>query len=109
MLQPDCDVVAAVEDGEAALDAVATHAPDILLVDVSLPRLNGFEVAEKLNDAKSPVKVIFVSAYTDPLYVERALQIGAKAYILKGSMRTELPAAIREVMNGGRYRSPLIP
>jgi DNA-binding NarL/FixJ family response regulator len=105
-LERDCDVMATVEDGEAALDAVAMHHADILLLDVSLPKLGGFMVAEKLSRANSAVKVIFVTAYTDKTYVERAFEIGAKGYVLKGALQTELLAAIREVTNGGVYRSP---
>jgi two-component system, NarL family, response regulator DesR len=108
VIQSLCDVVAAVEDGEAALEAVASLAPDILLLDVSLPGMNGFAVAEKLNSANSAVNVIFVSAYGDRGYAKRAFEIGAKGYILKGTMLTELPAAIREVALGGEYRSPLV-
>jgi DNA-binding NarL/FixJ family response regulator len=108
VIQPLCEVVAAVEDGEAALEAVARHAPDILLLDVSLPGMNGFAVAEKLNSVNSAVNVIFVSAYGDRGYAKRAFEIGAKGYILKGTMLTELPAAIREVARGGAYQSPLV-
>jgi len=108
VIQSDCDIVAAVEDGEAALDAVAAHTPDILLLDVSLPGINGFTVAERLKHANSPVNVIFVTAHRDKTYADRAFEIGAKGYILKGNIRTELPAAIRAVTGGGCYRSPLV-
>ena len=107
-LPPDCEVIAAVEDGAAALDAVAALQADILLLDVSLPDMSGFLVAEALSGANSPVKVIFLTAYADHSYVERAFEIGAKGYLLKGKMWTELPEAIREVLAGGVYRSPLI-
>jgi len=107
-LEKDCDIVALVEDGEAALDAVSTHAPDILLLDVSLPKLRGFAVVEKLTRTGSATRVIFVTSYSDKNYVERAFQIGAKGYVLKGAMQTELLAAVREVTSGGLYRSPLL-
>jgi DNA-binding NarL/FixJ family response regulator len=107
-LEKDCDIVALVEDGEAAVDAVATLAPDILLLDVSLPKLRGFSVVEKLTRADSATKVIFVTSYSDKNYVERAFEIGAKGYVLKGTLQTELLAAVREVIRGGLYRSPLL-
>ena len=107
-LPSDCEVIAAVEDGAAALDAVAALQPDILLLDVSLPDMSGFRVAERLSGATSPVKVIFLTAYADRSYVERAFEIGVKGYLLKGKMWTELPEAIREVLAGGVYRSPLL-
>ena len=109
VVQPDCDVVAAVEDGDAVIEAVATHAPDILLLDVSLPGMNGFAVAEQLKLAESRVNVIFLTAHRDREYADRAFEIGAKGYILKGSMWTELPRAIHVVAGGGCYRSPLVP
>lgn len=108
LLGSECDVVAAVEDAEAALAAVAAYSPDLLLLDISLGGASGFAVAEKLKELRSPVNVVFVTAYPDRQYVDRAFEIGAKGYVLKGSMRTELPAAIRAVMNGGVYRSPMI-
>jgi len=108
LLQPDCEVVATVEDGDAALEAVAALHPDILVADVSLPGLNGFAVAEKLNRDQSKVDVIFVTAHSERDYVERAFEIGVKGYVLKRAMRIELPAAIRAVIAGLRYRSPLI-
>ena len=107
-LPPECEVIAAVEEGAAALEAAAAQHPDILLLDVSLADMSGFAVAEKLFRANSPVKVIFLTAYADRSYVERAFEIGAKGYVLKGKMWTELPEAIREVLAGGLYRSPLV-
>src|SRR5690348_14621278 len=95
LLAPDCDVVATAEDGPGALAAVAEHNPDILLVDVSLPGANGFAISEELKQRRSPVKVIFVTAHNSPPYVDRAFELGAKAYVIKGRMRSELPAAIR--------------
>ena len=109
VIEPDCEVVVEVEDGEGALRAVAVHAPDILLLDISLPDMSGFAVAERLNAGNSPVKIIFISAHGDRSYIDRAFQLGAKGYILKGRMWTDLPAAIREVSSGGAYPSPLIP
>jgi DNA-binding NarL/FixJ family response regulator len=108
-IQKDCDVVAMVEDGEAALEAVTNHSPDILVLDVSLPKLRGFPVVERLTQAGSPTKAIFVTSYSDKNYVERAFEIGAKGYVLKGAMHTELPTAIRAVTRGELYRSPLLP
>jgi len=68
--------------------------------------MSGFRVAEELSGKNSPVKVIFLTAYADRSYVERAFEIGVKGYLLKGKMWTELPEAIREVLAGGVYRSP---
>jgi DNA-binding NarL/FixJ family response regulator len=108
LLEPECDVVAMVEDGQAAIKAVETHRPDILLLDVSLPLANGFAVTEKIQQSHPEIKVVFVTAYADPGYVERAFASGASGYVLKGSIRTDLLGAIRDVMEGRPYRSPLL-
>ena len=103
-IEPYCEVVSVVEDGAGALEAVATHAPDILLLDVSLPDLNGFAVVEKLLEAKTAVRVIFLTAYGTQDYIDRAFELGAKGYILKGRIWTELAEALRVVASGGTYR-----
>ncbi len=106
VVRRDCDVVAAVEDGPAAVDAVSRYAADVLLVDLSLPGMNGFAIAEHLKNAGSPVAVVVVTAHSDAEYMRRALEAGAKGYVLKGCMWTELPAAICAVMSGATYISP---
>jgi DNA-binding NarL/FixJ family response regulator len=108
LLKRDCEVVAAAEDGESALSAVVDLKPDVLLIDVSLPGMNGFAVTEKLRELGSSVKVVFVTAHSEKQYSERAFEIGAKGYVLKGSIRSELLSAIRTVMEGEIYRSALI-
>lgn len=107
-IQQHCEIVAAVEDGASALAAVDTYSPDLLLMDVSLPDLSGFAVLEQLVRTGAPVRVILVTAHGDRNYVKRAFEIGARGYVLKGKIWTDLPAAIREVARGGTYRSPLL-
>lgn len=108
LLDSECDVIGAVEDGRAAIEMVTREAPDVLLVDVSLPELNGFAVVESLRSSHPLIRVIFVSAYRDPDYVARAFELGAKGYLLKSLLSTELLTAIRTVMAGGVYRSALL-
>jgi len=107
ILEPGCEVVAAVEDGRAALDAVAELRPDILLVDASLPVMSGFALAERVTRTYPEVKIVFVTAHADPAYVKRAFEVGAKAYLMKGSIQMELLAAIREVLAGHTYQSAI--
>ena len=107
-LQQHCHILAMVEDGASALAAVASHSPDVLLLDISLPDMSGFAVLEQLASANAPVSVILVTAHADRTYVERAFEVGAKGYVLKGRMWTDLPAAVREVTMGGMYKSPLL-
>ena len=105
LVQLECDVVAAVEDGTAALAAVAEHNPDLLLMDISLSDMSGFVVAEKLKAIGSLVRVVFVTAHREQVYVRRAFDIGAVAYVLKGSIRSQLLPAIRSAMQGGTFCS----
>jgi DNA-binding NarL/FixJ family response regulator len=109
LLKADCDIVGAAEDGPSALAVIRDQQPDILLIDVSLPDMNGFAVAEKLNAIGSPVRIIFVTAHRDKQYANRAFEIGAKGYVLKGAIASELLAAVRAVVAGSTYRSPLLP
>lgn len=107
VLERDCDVVATAEDAESALAMATELRPDLVTIDVSLPDFNGFTVMEKMLSANPGVNVIFVTAHSEQNYIERAFAAGAKGYVLKGSIQTELPAAIREVMAGRRFVSPL--
>ena len=107
-VQDRCAVIATVEDGASALSAVSTHSPDVLLLDVSLPDMSGFTVLEQLLKSGSSVCVILLTAYADRAYVERAFELGAKGYVLKGKMWIDLPPAIRQVTSGGTYKSPLL-
>jgi two-component system response regulator DesR len=108
VLEGECDVLATAEDGETALAAVAELRPDIVTLDVSLPGFSGFALAEKFSETAPATKVVFITAHTDRTYIERAFEVGAKGYVLKGAIQTELTAAIRQVSAGGRYLSPLL-
>ena len=108
VLQQDCEILATVEDGASALAAVRTHSPDVLLLDVSLPDMSGIAVLEQVVRTDEPVKVIVVTDHGDRSYVQRAFESGAKVYVLKGRMWTDLPEAIRQVTMGRTYRSPLL-
>jgi two-component system uhpT operon response regulator UhpA len=107
-LEPACEVIATAEDGQSAIEAVTSHRPDILLVDVSLPVANGFLVTERVRQTDPEIKIIFVTAYRERSFVDKAFELGAKGYVLKSSIRTELLAAIRQVMGGGLYRSAFL-
>lgn len=104
----ECEVVAVFEDGRAVLDAVLANPPDILLIDVSLPTMRGFAVAERIRQSRPEVCIVFVTAHADPNYVNYAFEIGAKGYLLKGSLQLELLPAIRAVFSGGTYKSALL-
>lgn len=108
LLESEFDLVGTVEDGHDLLDAAERLRPDVVLLDIAMPRLNGIEACRKLVKAFPDTRVIFLTMHADVVYVEEALRAGGSGYILKRSAATELSAAIGAVMRGDRYVTPLI-
>ncbi len=107
LLESECDVVGAVGDGRAVLDEVIRLAPDIVLLDVAMPLLNGLDTARHLSRIAPDVRVIFLTMNEDADVAAEAFRIGAAGYVLKNSGVSELFQAIREVMMGRKYITPL--
>src|SRR5438132_11066980 len=102
---PDMKVVAEAENGEEALLMVKTHKPDVLLLDMKMPGIDGWEVTRRLKKSHPNIKVIAVTAMcSDPLPT-RVLQLGAMGYLTKESGAEEMAAAIRKVARGEKYLS----
>jgi DNA-binding NarL/FixJ family response regulator len=101
------EIVGEARNGHEALRMVAEHKPDVLLLDVALPELNGIEVAERLRD-QTGTRVLFLSMFANEEYVLRSLRAGAAGYLLKDSSVVELEAALRSVADGGSYLSPAV-
>jgi len=108
ILEPECEVVGAVEDGRSLLAAAEQLKPDIILLDISMPLLNGVEAARRLRAAVPCAKVIFVTMHADATYVAGAFRAGASGYVLKRCASQELLNAIRQVLSGRAYVTPLI-
>ena len=94
IVEQRCEVVGAVEDGRALLDAATRLRPDLILLDISMPLLNGVDAARQLKKLLPDVKLIFVTMHADPAYVSEAFKAGASAYLLKRSAARELEQAI---------------
>jgi DNA-binding NarL/FixJ family response regulator len=107
LLVPACDVVGSVADGRALLAAVAELRPDIVVLDIAMPVLNGLDAARQLKREMPEVKVIFLTMSQDPDVATEAFQAGACGYLLKNSAVTELLQAIHEVFQGRSYVTPL--
>jgi DNA-binding NarL/FixJ family response regulator len=108
LLEGHCDLVGSVEDGRALLEAAVNLQPDLVILDISMPRLNGIEAAKKLKKQVPDTKLIFVTMHADLAYVDAAFRAGASGYLLKRSAATELMQAVQSVMNDKFYLTPLI-
>lgn len=108
MLQPEFDLVGCVEDGQKLLAAAKTLKPDVILLDISMPFLNGIDASKQLRKIVPAAKVIFVTMHGDADYISEAFRAGAKGYVLKRSAASELLTAIREVMKGNHFVSPIV-
>lgn len=102
-------VVGATGDGLAVLDLVKEEQPDILILDLLLPGLNGLDVLQRMHRQHSKVHVVVLSMHSDERYVIRALALGASAYVLKGAAATDLVEALEAVEDGTRFLSPALP
>jgi DNA-binding NarL/FixJ family response regulator len=109
LVMVDHDIVGVVSEGLEVVLIVGNLCPDILLLDISLPDLNGFVVARRLRDSGSSVKIIFVSQLFQRAYVTQARNIGASGFVYKSRMRTDLLPAIRAVAEGNVFFSSELP
>lgn len=101
-LEPDIEVVANATDGEEALAMVETHRPDVLVTDIEMPGLTGLDVAETLRRQGSPTRVLIVTTFGRPGYLQRAMQAGVLGYVLKDAPSEDLADAVRKVAAGQR-------
>jgi DNA-binding NarL/FixJ family response regulator len=108
LLQPDFEVVGAVSDGRALLTAARELKPDVIVLDIAMPRLNGMVAAERLKKMMPEVKLIFLTVNEDPGFASEAMRIGASGYLLKSSAASELFHAIEVALEGRTYVTPMI-
>ena len=102
------EVVGEVRDGTAAVEAVENTAPDIVLMDIAMPGLNGLDATARVKKARPGTRVIMLSMYTTEAYLQQALKVGAAGYLLKDAERSELELALRTVMRGEVYLTPSV-
>ena len=106
--QPGFKVVAEAADGLEALRLAEEHQPDAIILDVGMPKLNGIEVAERVQKQPRPPSVIILSMHADESYIIRALAAGARAYLLKDATDEDLLPALRAVASGKPFFSPTV-
>src|SRR5262245_4558295 len=105
---PDIEVVGEAGDGIETIALAERLQPDVLVMDVSMPKLNGIQALRRLNELNLPIKTVILSMHSDEILVREAVQCGAKSYLLKGSVSDELLLAIRAAHRGAAYFSPAI-
>jgi DNA-binding NarL/FixJ family response regulator len=108
LLEPEFDLVGIVEDGRTLVEAAEELRPDVMVVDISMPLLNGIEAVRHITKVNPSVKVVFLTMHADLMYATKAFAAGAMGYVLKQSAASELLTAIREAMKGRIYVTPFI-
>jgi DNA-binding NarL/FixJ family response regulator len=106
--QPGWSVVAEASDGRSAVQEAVTHRPDVAILDIGMPLLNGIEAARRVVQRVSTTSVLILSMHPDQAYVTQAVQAGARGYLLKDSAPQDLTAAVTAVATGQSFFSPLV-
>ncbi len=106
--EPDLKVCGEAEDGREVLQQVASAKPDVVVLDITMPRLGGLETLERIRAEHESTKVVLLSVHSDPPFIQSAIALGADGYVLKNGRAAEIVTAIREVMKGGSYFSPAV-
>lgn len=106
--RPQVEIVAEAEDGQAAWEGIERYGPDLVVLDLSLPKLHGLEVLRRAKAAHPEIRIIVLTVHANREYLAQALQAGADSYLLKESAAHELLAAIDAVLAGQAYHSPQI-
>ena len=108
LLEPECQVVGVYDDPRAFLRDVTQLRPDVAVLDISMPSLNGLDAARELRRLMPSTRIIFLTMNEDPDLAAEAFRLGASGYLLKRSAASELPSAVREVMSHHYYITPLL-
>jgi DNA-binding NarL/FixJ family response regulator len=106
ILESEFDIAGAVEDGKTLVSEASRLKPDVILVDISLPGLNGMEAARQIKRNLPKAKIVFLTMHADLTYLRDAMRLGASGYLLKSSAGRELLKAVRDVLAGQTYFAP---
>ena len=108
LVEDSCEVVGMVENGRALVEAAGKHKPDLILLDISMPLLNGLDAAREIKKSAPECKLLFLTMHASPTYATEALKAGGNGYLLKQSAASELSTAIEAVLGGQTYLTPAI-
>ena len=106
--EPDVRVCGEAANGEEVLAMVEEHLPDVVLLDISMPKLSGLEALERMRKLHPEIKTVLLSFRAEPPVVQSAIALGADGYLLKNARKDEILTAIREAVQGGSYFSPAV-
>ena len=105
-VEPDIEVIGEAEDGRMAIRYAEMYSPDLILMDLSMPKTGGLEAIREIKRTQPIIKILVLTVNDSEEYIQAALQAGADGYVLKDADRQELLGAIKHVLNGKRYLSP---
>ena len=108
LLEPEFEVVATFTDGHTLIEEAPALMPDVVVLDIGMPEMNGLNAGQRLKQMLPAVKLVYLTMHQDPQFASEAFRCGASAYLLKTSAATELVHAIREVLRGRSYVTPLL-
>jgi DNA-binding NarL/FixJ family response regulator len=106
ILEVEFSVVGSVGDGQEMLDAESRIKPDVVILDISMPTMDGIEAATRLKQRDSKARIIFLTMHDEPEFLQAALAIGALGYVIKSRLASDLRLAVREAMADRRFVSP---
>ena len=108
LLESDAEVVGILADGRSLVRAVTDTHPDLIIVDISLPLLNGLDAARQIKQLDPKIKILMLTMHADQAFVVEAFRVGVAGYVLKQSLSNELQHAVQEVLKGNTYISPSV-
>jgi DNA-binding NarL/FixJ family response regulator len=108
ILEPEFEVLGCVQDGRMMVAEFLRLKPDVVLADITMPLLNGIDAARQIRKANPRAKIIFLTMHSDPIYAAEALEGGASGYLVKQSAASEVLQAVRTVLKGKVYVTPLV-
>ena len=108
ILEPEFEVLGSVRDGRTMVSEVLKLKPDVVLAVITMPLLNGIDAARQIRKARPGPKIVFLTMHADPIYAAEALDAGASGYLVKHSAAREIVTAIRTVLRGRTYVTPLV-
>jgi DNA-binding NarL/FixJ family response regulator len=108
LLEPGFEIVGEAQNGQALVEAALKLKPDVIVTDISMPILNGIEAAERLREAGSTSKIVFLTVLSDPDFIFTCIATGALGYVVKARLGSDLELAIREAVAGRIFISPAL-